>query len=324
MFLQLIIKGLKNIFGNKCYQSLLTIGAVTLVAFLCGLFMLVLVNFQQLIGSNQNRVQFQVYWNSTLPLSTVYKDWEKIASWPEVTSIETITPEQALNMLVHTFADEDSAALEDKNIVLTDASAALANTKTARETIAYLKENNPLPPTALVEIEFAQVFFQKSDKHQTVDPAKFFLSRLKSLPGISKITFNPLQMDIARTWLKISHIAIWPLVIFLFSLMAMVVGNTLRLFYLSHQEEIEILNLVGASRGYIRLPILITGAAQTLIGGTIALIILKLMQLVINKFLCVPPFWIKISFLTLPYIGLFLVVLILVGLLSGWLAAKSV
>ena len=139
MFLQLVIKGLKNIFGNKCYQALLTIGAVTLVAFLCGLFMLVLVNFQQLIASNQNRVQFQVYWKSTLPLSTVYKDWEKIASWPEVTSIETITPEQALNMLVHTFADEDSAALEDKNMVLTDPSAAFANTKTAGETIAYFK-----------------------------------------------------------------------------------------------------------------------------------------------------------------------------------------
>jgi len=296
----LLVRGIKNLAENKGAQ-VLTIGAVTLVAFLCGFFMLVLFNFQQIIGTTQNKVQFQIYWERGVPLSEVHKDWEQIASWPVVKSIKTFAPEQALQMLTQTFSDDESSS--------------------SSEYVSILADNNPLPPTALVEVELS--VYSDAGRSEGADQAKTLLDRLKSLPGVDRVNFNPLQVDLARTWLKIVHAVVWPLIVFLLSLMGMVVGNTLRLFHLSHQEEVEILNLVGASRAYIQLPILIAGALQSLIGGCLALIMLKLTHLVAQKMLYVPPFWLKISFLPLPYVGIFLAVLILVGIISGLLAGQS-
>ena len=312
MIAHLLFRGVKNLAENKGAQ-VLTIGAVTLVAFLCGFFMLVLFNFQQIIGSSQNKVQFQIYWKKGQPLSRVHKDWDQIGSWPEVESIKTFTPDQALEMLAQTFSDDR----ESRESVADETGA-------SRETVSFLAENNPLPPTALVEVELAKALAQ-SDGHGTEgdDQAKIFLSRLKSLPGVERVNFNPLQVDMARTWLKISHVLIWPLIVFLLSLMAMVVGNTLRLFHLSHQEEVGILSLIGASRAYIQFPLLVTGAVQTLIGGILGLIFLKLMHLILQKVFYVPPFWLKISFFPLPYVSLFLAVLILVGIISGFVAGQS-
>ncbi|WP_457571779.1 cell division protein FtsX [Desulfovulcanus sp.] len=312
MIAHLLLRGVKNLAENKGAQ-VLTIGAVTLVAFLCGLFMLVLFNFKQIIGSSQNKVQFQIYWKRGLPLSRVHKDWDQIASWPEVKSIKTFTPDQALEMLAQTFSDDSKSG----GRVPGEASS-------SSEVAKFLVEDNPLPPTALVEVELARpLAHDDGGGSEGEDQAKTFLDHLKTLPAVDKVTFNPLQVDLARTWLKISHAVIWPLIIFMLSLMGMVVGNTLRLFHLSHQEEVEILNLIGASKAYIQFPILVTGAAQSLIGGTLALIILKLMHFAIQKILYVPPFWLKISFLPLPYVGLFLAVLILVGIISGLLAGQS-
>src|SRR5262249_31485223 len=51
----------------------------------------------------------------------------------------------------------------------------------------------------------------------------------------------------------------------------LVVANTIRLAVYARRDEIEIMKLVGATDGYVRLPFLLEGALQGLIGGGLAI-----------------------------------------------------
>jgi cell division transport system permease protein len=52
-----------------------------------------------------------------------------------------------------------------------------------------------------------------------------------------------------------------------------VIGNTIRMQILTQHEEIEVSQLIGATKSFIRRPFLYLGAGYGLIGGVLALII---------------------------------------------------
>src|SRR5437762_12482782 len=51
-----------------------------------------------------------------------------------------------------------------------------------------------------------------------------------------------------------------------------IIGATIRMAMLSRAKEISIMQLVGATDGFIRFPFLIEGAAKGVLGGAVALL----------------------------------------------------
>jgi cell division transport system permease protein len=105
-------------------------------------------------------------------------------------------------------------------------------------------------------------------------------------------------------------------------IVALVVGNTMKLAQLQRREELEILSLVGASPWYIRYPLVVGGAVQGAMGGCIALTLLGLVHLGARDVLGGAPLWIEIRFLTAQEIAVFLGGLILVGTWSSMAALR--
>ncbi len=65
----------------------------------------------------------------------------------------------------------------------------------------------------------------------------------------------------------------------------LIVGNTIRLAIFSRRDELEILSLVGASRGFVSTPFLLEGLIQGAVGGALALaLLLGLFHLVLPGF----------------------------------------
>jgi cell division transport system permease protein len=54
----------------------------------------------------------------------------------------------------------------------------------------------------------------------------------------------------------------------------LIVANTIRLAVYARRDELDILALVGASRTFVRVPFLLEGTIQGLLGGLLALAIL--------------------------------------------------
>ena len=283
----LFLQGLTNLGRNK-WAQFFTLSTVIFTAFMAGLFLLVLYNLQLAARSTQEGIQFQVYWDQDKPLEEVREQWKEISTW-DISAITTFTPEEAL----YSLADSLSADLD----------------------IDFLTLHNPLPPTALIEFSLQDGYGE--------DRARQIRSKLMDLPGVQRVGFNPLQLDLARTWIRVSSGIFWPLIGLMLVITGLVVANTLKLNQMQRREEVEILALVGASSGYIQFPLLISGAVQGLVGGALSLGLLRVLHLAVEEVLYFPPLWVRIEFLPPLYILAVPAVLTLVGIFSSFLAVRS-
>ena len=98
-----------------------------------------------------------------------------------------------------------------------------------------------------------------------------FSEYLQTLPGVSKVQYG-------REWLKRFgyFTSLLQLVVLLsggllIMSMTFIVSYTIRLTVVSRHEEFEILRLLGATSAYIRMPLLLEGLLQGLLGSTFGL-----------------------------------------------------
>ena len=285
-FVRLVIKGIKDLRRHK-WEQLLTLGAISLVTFLGALFILVVTNIQEQVAQAQGKLQFELYWDSGLSQDAVRQEWSQIRDIPFFDSMTTYQPDQALSILSESLG---------KDIEL-----------------QWLRKNNPLPPTALVLFELTG-----AEKDEATD----IYNALQKIPGVQTIHYNPLQIDVANSWTHISRQVLYPFILFLLLLVGLIVGNTFKLAQMNSKEEIEVLRLVGAGRWYIQLPLLTGAAVQALVGGVLALGVLKLVHVNLAPVLNRPPLWIELSFLSIENMITTLAVLVGVAVISGWVAVR--
>lgn len=262
VYLRLVLRGLKDLTVHPWAQAL-TFAAVTLVAFLGGLFLLFLHNLDAELQRVRGDVVYQVYWRTDTPLFQVSEQWKKLESMEHLAEIKTFTPEQALSALAE---------------------------KLGRDTdLNWMRNQAILPPTALVS------FTPPENSGDTW--RENIRKRLMALQGVDTVHVNTLGSDLAGSWASASRRFVWPLVLFLALVLALVVGNTIKLSLLSRKEEIEILKLVGARHWYIRLPLIVNGVVQGLAGSLLALLMLKIVQASFADYLNVPPLMLELRFL---------------------------
>lgn len=287
--LRLTGRGLADLARHPVAQFF-TLAAVAMVSALAGALLLALVNVDRELARSGGQVQVQAYWRVGSNQTQVRAQWEEISRMPGVTGLATFTPDQALD--------------------------ALSNALGEGGDFSWLRGSNPLPPTA--ELRLTAPAGQGE-----AEWVKGLVSRLLALPGVERVRLNPLQTETVRTWIAVSRRVLWPVIGVLGLVVALVVGNTVRLSMLDRRDEVEILRLVGARPWYIRLPLLAGGAAQGLVGGGLALVLLKLAQSGVREALNFPPLFISIVFLPAGH-GLGMVLAVgLVGAAGSWMALRT-
>ncbi|SMP44914.1 cell division protein FtsX [Desulfonatronum zhilinae] len=285
---KLMLQGVTDIRRHPWIQ-VLTLAAVTLVAFLGGLFLLVLHNLDLELQRAGGDIQFQIYWQPEAEQELVRTQWDALRELEHLAEIKTFSGDQALDLLMQRLGGTGD--------------------------FVWLQGHNPLPATALL------TFSVLDDDQQTWAKATYL--HLESLESVEKVSFNPLQLDLARGWARFSNQVIWPLILFLGVVLALVVGNTIKLSQLHRRNEVEILRLVGAARWYIQLPMLVSGAVLGLLGGILALLMLKGVQLSLRDLLHFPPLWLRLDYLPSSQTLAFLAVLVVMGFLSSWVALRE-
>jgi cell division transport system permease protein len=296
---RLLGRGVADLFLHP-WAQLLSMAAVTLVVFLSGLFLMALATVDAELSASRGETVYQVYWRPGTDMGHVRGQWEEMRHLPWLASVETYSPDEALTALARRMGETGGGA---------------GGGLPGGLDVGFLSGKSPLPPTAL--LTFAP---------READPEKWSadtLAYLKALPGVERVAASPLRDELGKAWRSASRFVIWPTVGFLGVVLALVVGNTVRLTLSTRREEIDILQLVGARNWYIRLPLMVAGALQGLLGGGFACLLLAAVHWRFRTALNVPPLLLELRLPPPEQAALLLAVPVLMGILGSWIAVRS-
>lgn len=162
---------------------------------------------------------------------------------------------------IKTALEKNSAIKSVKFVSKEDALSQLQSATENNNVLSSL-ENNPLPDAFFIE--------PKELDGAAVESLK---QELAQLTGIEEVVVDGAWMKRLNYMILIGKKAMLIIASLLgFALLA-VIGNTIRMQILTQQAEIEVSQLIGATKSFIRRPFLYLGAMYGLIGGLFALLI---------------------------------------------------
>ena len=106
---------------------------------------------------------------------------------------------------------------------------------------------------------------------------------LKTLPEAERVQHDAVWRERLDAWLRFGGRAVLALAALLGLGALLVVGNTVRLAIQSRREEIGVLQLLGASDGFVRRPFLYLGAWYGLAAGALALGVLTVAWMALRQ-----------------------------------------
>ncbi len=227
-----------NIKNNRLVHTI-SIGTITISMLLLGSFLLLSVNINNWLSDWSEALSMSVYIEDGLDENTKGKI-EAVLKGLEGAEIKRfVTKEQALNNLKSSLGDQ----------------------------VGLLEglKSNPLPGS--YEIAFHEKEGQKIDPEKTK-------SDLEKIDGVNEVQYSEQWMERFKGVVNVFRI--FGLVIGGFLCMAVlfITTNTIKLTIYSRRDEIEIYKLVGATDWFVKLPYLIEGAIEGLLGGILSYIIL--------------------------------------------------
>ena len=136
-----------------------------------------------------------------------------------------------------------------------------------------LIEKNPLPDSFYLSLA-------------TLDDNEidYFIKEIKDFAIIDDVLLDSAWVNKLDSILSLGELIINFLGILLLSIIAVIIGNTIRLQALSFKDEIEVSKLIGASNAFIRRPFLYTGIFYGFGGAVINIAITKLMVFIFNYY----------------------------------------
>ena len=214
-------------------------GTIAVALVLVGAFGLTLINMQGLVREFGNALQVVAFLEEGLPEAERRALRERSAALPGVSAAELVSEEQALARF------EDGVG---RGFELLEGLGA-----------------NPLP--ASLELTLAE-------GHRDPAALERVAQALAALPGVADVASGADWVaGYVRALALVRGFAIGLGAVLALATL-LIVSNTIRLAVLSRSEELEILSLVGASRGFVTAPFLIEGALQGLAGGVLAWLLL--------------------------------------------------
>jgi cell division transport system permease protein len=232
--------------------SALSITTIAFSLFTVGLFGLVAINLRQALHGLEERVEIVAFVLRGTPAETITLATQDIAAFPEVQDVVYVTEEQAL------------ARARSELVEFRDAYRDL--------------QVNPLPASIEVRLR---------EGNRDAATVERVAERLRGFEFVNDVRFG-------RDWVKkLDHLrnitGIVGLVIGLaFAAVAIVIiGVTIRLTLLQRAREISIMRLVGATNWFIRVPFMVEGLVQGVIGAALAIVGLAVFRPVFEGWL--PP-----------------------------------
>ncbi|ACL06313.1 protein of unknown function DUF214 [Desulfatibacillum aliphaticivorans] len=238
-------QALDDIRGAKVLHGL-AISTITLIFLLTGVFALVFINVSQLMTAQQDNVRMMVYLKSGLTAPELGPIQQAIEKTNRVKSAEFVSKDQALERL-RTSMDNQAGLLDDLS-------------------------DNPLPDAFEVVASPGEGGWQG---------VKMTAATIKKIAGVDEVNFGQAWLEKFSMVAELSRAAAIAIGFLLMAAALSITANTIRLVLYNRRDEIKIMELVGATNGFIRASFYIQGMIQGLLGGLAALGLLALVFFII-------------------------------------------
>lgn len=230
------------------------VSTVTVLLFLFGLSLQTSWQVEKLLNQFGSQLEVSVYLEPGTRAETIET---LVAKMPEVAAIQTITKEQAWAKLV-------------KEMGISDIEGATQQL-----------EENPLVDEIKVKARNSQV-------------VPTLATHLAKLPGVDAVQYiDEAVKRIAQLHQGLNKITLTITIILTLTAIA-VTTTTIRLIVMARRQEIEIMQLVGATSVWIYLPFILQGIAFGLVGGAIAWSFISVIQQFLGKLLAKQPEFIQV------------------------------
>jgi len=272
-------------------SGVLSMGIITIALFVLGGFLLVTSNLQRLADEWRSGAELSVFLSDSASETDRRAIEGLLAPGPVVASFEFVSKADALARFKQMFGD------------LAPAAEAL--------------DANPLPASYEVRL-------QQGGQNEAVDA---LASRLRQTAGVSDVRYDRQWLDRLEALVTLVERVGWTLGAVLTLAAALTVANVVRLALYGRRDEIEIMELVGAPRVYIRGPFIMEGVLQGGVGGIIALTVLAVVFLAVRaRYLAPLAATLNLSGIRFLSVELSLLMLLggmAVGCIGGILAARA-
>ena len=173
-----------------------------------------------------------------------------------------------------------------------------------------LVEKNPLPDSFYLSLA-------------TLDENEidYLVKELKEFTIIDDVLLDSAWVNKLNSILSLGELMINFLGILLLSVLAVIIGNTIRLQALSFKDEIEVSKLIGASNAFIRRPFLYTGVFYGIGGAIVAIAIIKLMIFIFNYYAYVIESILGFNISVNDLLIIHYVIMIILSVAVSWLAS---
>lgn len=220
--------------------SLMTAAVIGIaLALPSGLYLLT-DNLQRLSTQWDGNASFSLFLHKNVSLQQTQTLRNRLQQWPEIDSLQLITPEQAL--------------LEFR---------ALSGFGEALDAL----DENPLPFVITIKPARAQ-----SDAGSVA----LLLDKLRAFPEVELAQLDLQWVKRFNAIVDIVRRSIWVMAALLGLAVLLITGNTIRLEIQNRRDEIEITKLIGATNGFIRRPFLYSGFWYGVMGAVMAGLLVEL------------------------------------------------
>ncbi len=227
----------KSIWRNRM-MGLASIGSVMAVLIILGFILLIVLNVNNLaLVTKESFDEIAVFVDKNADADSIKQMGKDFQQIDGVLSVGFQTKDYALQKLKSDWGDD--ASLLDG-----------------------LKEN-PLPNTYIVQltnVENSDRVIKQLKQYESVEEVRFYKDAVNSLISIS---------DFVK---KVGS----GLIVILLLISIFIISNTIKITVLNRRKEIELMQYIGATNGYVRGPFMIEGIILGLIGSFAAIIILMM------------------------------------------------
>ena len=218
------------------FLTTLSAAMVALALLVVGLFTVVSYNLHQALIRVEERVEVVVYLRDDVRNEEVQVADEILRAMPEVAGVRYVSKEEALRV-----AQEELPEFRQVFVGL---------------------DVNPLPASLEVEL---------LPGYRTPDAVERVSGATVDFPFVEDVVYGSDWVDRVYLLRSVGAVATTILGTAFAVVAALIIGTAGRIAIFARKDEIQIMRLVGATRGFIRRPFLLEGFLTGLVGGILAL-----------------------------------------------------